>query len=51
MKDKRAVIRLLKQRSYPNIVEAADIKYNKGIYLRRYLSLSELKVSAQIGRI
>ena len=51
MKDERTVMRLLEQRSHFNIVEAIDTDHDEGIYLRRYLSLSELKVPTQRGQI
>jgi len=51
MKDERTVMRLLEKRSHSNIVEAIDTDHDEGIYLRRYLSLSELEVPAQRGRV
>ena len=51
MKDERTVMRLLEKQSHPNIVEAIDTDHDEGIYLRRYLSLSELEVPAQRVRV
>ena len=44
LEDERTVMRLLEQRPHSNIVEAIDTDHNESIYLRRYLSLSELEV-------
>lgn len=51
MKDERIVLRLLRQRLHPNIIEALDTEYEEGLYLRRYLSLSDRKVRMQEDRI
>lgn len=51
LKDERAVMRLLEKQPHSNIVEAIDTDHDEGIYLRRYLPLTELKVPAQEGRI
>jgi serine/threonine protein kinase len=49
--DERTVFRLLEQQPHANIVEAVDTDHAEGIYLRRYLSLSEIEVPRQLGRI
>jgi hypothetical protein len=51
MRDERTVLRLLEHRPHPNIVEAIDTDRAEGIYLRKYLQLSELDPTAQPGRI
>ncbi|KAL9126716.1 MAG: hypothetical protein Q9217_004279 [Psora testacea] len=51
MNDERTVMRLLEQRPHSNIVKTIDTDHDEGIYLRRYLSLSELEVPMQPGRI
>jgi hypothetical protein len=42
MRDERTVLRLFERRPHPNIVEAIDTDRPEGIYLRKYLQLSEL---------
>jgi serine/threonine protein kinase len=49
--NERTVFRLLEQRPHANIIESLDTDHAEGIYLRRYLSLSEIEVPNQIGRI
>ena len=51
LEDERTVMRLLQQRPHSNIVEAINTDHDEGIYLRRHLPLSELKVPVQQGRI
>lgn len=43
MQDERAVSRLLQQRPHPNIVQFIDTDHPEGIYLRRYLPLSQVE--------
>jgi hypothetical protein len=40
MRNERTVLRLIEQRSHPNIVEPVNTDYSEGIYLRKYLPLS-----------
>lgn len=51
MNDERTVFRLLEQRPHPNIVEAIHIDHAEGIYLRKYLPLSEFRNPTQPSRI
>ena len=51
MQDERTVLQLLEQQPHPNIVEVIDTDHPEGIYLRKYLPLSEVQVPAQPGRI
>jgi serine/threonine protein kinase len=51
MRDERTVLRLLEHRPHPNIVEAIDIDRPEGIYLRKYLQLSQLDPPTQPARI
>jgi hypothetical protein len=49
MRDERTVLRLLEHR--PNIVEAIDTDRAEGVYLRKYLRLSELDWTLEFGGI
>jgi serine/threonine protein kinase len=51
MKNERTVSRLLEKWPHPNVVEVVDVHHDEGIYLRKYLSLSEIEIPAQPGRI
>jgi serine/threonine protein kinase len=51
MRDERTVLRLLEHLPHPNIVEAIDTDRAEGVYLRKYLRLSELDSTPQSVRI
>jgi serine/threonine protein kinase len=51
MRDERTVLRLLERRPHPNIVEAIDTDRPEGIFLRKYLQLSELDPTTQPGLV
>lgn len=51
LQNERIALRLLQRRPHPHIIEAIDADQPEGIYLRRYHSLSEDKIPAQLYRI
>lgn len=51
LQNERTVLRLLRRRPHPHVIEAIDADQPEGIYLRRYYSLSEDKIPAQPHRI
>lgn len=51
LQNERTVLRLFQRRPHPHIIEAIDVDQPEGIYLRRYHSLSEVKIPAQLRRI
>ncbi|TWU70917.1 hypothetical protein ED733_000688 [Metarhizium rileyi] len=51
LQNERIVLRMLQRRPHPHIIEAIDVDQPEGIYLRRYHSLSEDKIPAQLYRI
>jgi hypothetical protein len=51
LQNERTVLRLLQRRPHPHIIEAIDADQPEGIYLRRYHSLSEDTLPAQLHRI
>lgn len=51
LENERTVLQLLQRWPHPHIIEAIDTDQPEGIYLRRYHSLSEDKVPAQLHRI
>ncbi|KAJ0414798.1 kinase-like domain-containing protein [Aspergillus carlsbadensis] len=51
MRNERIVLRLLEQRPHPNLVEPINTDCLEGVYLRKYLTLSQIPSSTQQTRI
>lgn len=51
MAEERRVFRLLQKWPHPNVADPVDTSHNEGVYLRKYLTRSELGETSQSRRI